>query len=297
MMHKSGYMPVNISRRKTSFLICILISICCAVMPFSAALAQGSLLISPKRIVFEGNKKTHELNLANTGTDTARYLISIKEIRMTEDGAFEEIMQPDPGQNFASKFLRFFPRSVTLAPNEAQSIKVQLIKTNELQPGEYRSHIYFRAIPNEKPLGENDVKAADTSISVQLIPVFGITIPAIIRVGESTTKVTLSDLAFQMAGDTMPRVAMALNRTGNMSAYGDILVTFTGSDGKTVEVGSARGVAIYTPNTKRRFAFDLNRDSGVKFTKGKLHVMYTKQVEGKTPEGDDILAEAEITLP
>lgn len=216
---------------------------------------------------------------------------------MTEEGAFEEIAQPDPGQNFASKYLRFFPRTVTLGPNEAQSIKVQLIKTNELQPGEYRSHIYFRAIPDQKALGENGTAAADTSISVQLIPVFGITIPAIIRVGESTTKITLSDLAFQMMGDTMPRVAMALNRTGNMSAYGDIFVTFISASGKSTEVGSAKGVAIYTPNTKRRFAFDLMKDAGVKFQKGKLHVVYARQLEGKMPEKDDIIAEAEINLP
>lgn len=268
-----------------------------AFAPLTVTHAQGNLLISPKRIVFDGSKKTHELNLANTGTDTATYLISMKEIRMTEEGGFEEIIQPDPGQRFASKYLRFFPRSVTLAPNEAQTVKVQVIKTNELQPGEYRSHIYFRAVPKPKPLGENDVAKADTSISVQLIPVFGITIPAIIRIGTSDTKVTLSDLDFAMMGDTMPRVAMALNRTGNMSAYGDIYVTFTSANGKTTDVGSARGVAIYTPNTKRRFAFDLSKEAGVKYRNGTLHVMYTNQVEGKTPDKEDILAEAELKLP
>lgn len=289
---------MNLYNKVLRLRIIPLITLCVLmIMPGSAIYAQGNLLISPKRIVFEGNKKTHELNLANTGTDTARYLISIKEIRMTEEGAFEEIAQPDPGQNFASKNLRFFPRTVTLGPNEAQSIKVQLIKTNELQPGEYRSHIYFRAMPDQKPLGENGAAAADTSISVQLIPVFGITIPAIIRVGESTTKITLSDLAFQMMGDTMPRVAMALNRTGNMSAYGDIFVTFISADGKSTEVGSAKGVAIYTPNAKRRFAFDLMKDAGVKFTKGKLHVVYARQMEGKMPEKDDIIAEADLSLP
>jgi P pilus assembly chaperone PapD len=112
--------------------------------------AQGNLLITPMRVVFEGQKKIQELNLANTGNDTARYMISLIEIRMNSNGTFERISEPDSGQLFASKFLRFFPRSVILAPGEAQLIKVQLTKTGQLRDGEYRSHIYFRAVPDTK---------------------------------------------------------------------------------------------------------------------------------------------------
>lgn len=253
--------------------------------------AQGNLLVSPKRLVFEGNKKNLEINLANTGKDTAKYLVSLMEIRMTETGGFEEITTPDSGQNFASKYLRFFPRTVTLGPNEAQTVKVQLIKTSELTPGEYRSHVYFRAIPNDNALGEGD-KAKDTNIVVKLTPVFGITIPAIIRVGESTTKVTLTDPSFKMIGDTMPRIAMALNRTGNMSAYGNITVELVGADGKTTPVGAANGVSIYTPNHIRRFQFDLDRTPGINYHSGKLHVRYTTEVNNEPV----VLAETEIQL-
>src|ERR1700759_689889 len=98
-------------------------------LPVSQATAQGDLLISPLRIVFEGSKKSQEINLANVGKDTATYVVSIIDIRMKEDGSFEQITVPDSGQNFAGKYLRFFPRRVTLAPNEAQVVKIQLIKT------------------------------------------------------------------------------------------------------------------------------------------------------------------------
>lgn len=272
----------------------------CALFSVSNTLmAQGNLLVSPKRLVFDGARKTQELNLANTGKDTATFLISMKEIRMTEQGAFEEIVQPDPGQNFASKFLRFFPRTVVLAPNEAQTVKVQVLKGSELQPGEYRSHIYFRAMPNTKALGENE-DPKDSGISVKLTPVFGITIPAIIRVGESNTKVTLSDLSLNTIGDSITRIGMALNRTGNMSAYGDIAVYHIGADGKKKEVGSAKGVAIYTPNTIRRFQFDLANAADVNFHKGKLQVIYALQPDDKSVKSTDpkdlVLAEAQMDL-
>src|SRR4030042_1176006 len=179
-------------------------------------MAQGDLLITPRRVVFDGSKRSMDLNLANTGKDTATYAISLMQIRMKEDGGFETITDPDPGQRFADRFIRYFPRSVTLGPNEAQVIKLQLIRSNELTAGEYRSHFYFRSIPKLKPLGEEETVKDTTSISVRLTPIFGITIPVIIRTGESTAKVSLSDLALDISDDTGPRLKLIFNRSGNM---------------------------------------------------------------------------------
>jgi len=168
----------------------------------SGITAQGNLLLMPRRIVFEGSKRYEEINLANTGRDTARYVISLMHVRMKEDGSFEEITAPGEGENFADKYIRFFPHSVTLGPDESQVIKIQLNRSNELTAGEYRSHIYFRAIPNEAPLGEKQ-PVADSAISIHLVPVFGISIPVIIRVGEANTEVSLSDPSVDMAEDTI----------------------------------------------------------------------------------------------
>jgi P pilus assembly chaperone PapD len=263
------------------------------------AYGQGNLLISPRRIVFDGSTKTQEINLANTGKDTARYLISVMEIRMKDDGAFEEILQPDEGQNFASKYLRFFPRSVVLAPNEAQTIKVQLNKATGLPEGEYRSHIYFRAVASERPLGEREMASTDTSnITVNIKAVFGITIPAIIRIGENNTKVSISNIALTKTNDTTNSVQLTLNRTGNMSTYADIVVYHIGADGSSKQIGAARGVAVYSPNKLRNFSLNLDRASKIDLHKGKLKVTYEAQKDDKSirPGKSPVLAESEITL-
>jgi len=259
--------------------------------PFNTS-AQGDLLITPRRVVFEGSKKSFDLNLANTGSDTATYAISLIQIRMNEDGGFETITEPDPDQRFADRFIRFFPRSVTLGPNEAQVVKIQLIRSNELTQGEYRSHFYFRSIPKISPLGEEQVPVDTNTISVRLTPIFGITIPAIIRNGESTAKVTLTDLSLEMLNDTLPRFGLVFNRTGNMSVYGDIIVDYISTDGKMTRVGIANGVAVYTPNTKRRFQFNLNRVPGINFKTGTLRVIYSAPSDVKPFR----LAEAELRL-
>jgi P pilus assembly chaperone PapD len=239
------------------------------------AFAQGDLLITPRRAVFEGSKRSMDINLANTGKDTATYSISLVQHRMNEDGSFEIITEPDPDQRFADRFIRFFPRSVTLGPNEAQVVKIQLIRSNELVPGEYRSHFYFRAVPKIKPLGEEEAVKDTTTISVRLTPVFGITIPVIIRAGETSVKVIFTDLALNIVNDTIPKISFVFNRTGNISVYGDLTVDYISTQGKVTRVGVANGVAVYTPNTIRRFQFNLNKIAGVDFRSGTLRVIYS----------------------
>jgi len=261
------------------------------LFPFDA-IGQGNLLVTPRRVVFEGNMRSFDLNLANTGQDSATYAISMVQIRMTEEGGFETITEPDPGQNFADKNIRFYPRSVTLPPNEAQVVKVQLLRANDLNPGEYRSHFYFRSIPKVVALGEEEAEIDTTSISVRLTPVFGITIPAIIRVGQSNTETVLSDLALEFEGNSTPKLSLQFNRTGNFSVYGDLSVDHVSSDGRVTRVGLANGIAVYTPNTVRQFKFDLNQIPGVDFKTGKLLVNFSSSSDVK-PEK---FAEAELLL-
>lgn len=252
--------------------------------------AQGNLLITPKRVVFEGSKRSEELNLANTGNDTATYVISFVQIRMKEDGSFEQIMEPDSLQKIASNNLRFFPRSVTLGPNEAQSVKVQLIKANELAAGEYRSHMYFRAVPSEKALGE-ETRKKDSSISVQLIPIFGITMPVLIRIGDPTLRVSLSNLTVQTENLPEPILKMTFNRTGDFSSYGDVTINHISTQGKSTRVGLIKGLAVYTPNGKRNFQIKLDNKQNIDYHSGKLQVTYTDQ-SGKAKK----LAEEELIL-
>lgn len=256
---------------KLSFLLCIVSS---SFIPVTVE-AQGNLLLTPKRIVFEGTKRAEELNLVNTGKDTARYVISFVQIRMKSDGSFETISQADSGQFFADKNLRFFPRTVTLAPNEAQTVKVQITKKDDLEPGEYRSHLYFRSVPNDTPLGDPEPVKDTTGISVKITPIFGFSIPLIIRIGDNTAAAALSKISVQMEKDDLPVANMLINRTGNMSVYGDISVDYTSAEGKITRVGMIKGLAVYTPNTSRYIRMALNKSPGIDYHAGKLNIIYS----------------------
>jgi P pilus assembly chaperone PapD len=255
---------------------------------FSATgFAQGDLMILPKRLVFDGSQRSQEINLINTGSNPATYAISIIQYKMTEDGNFVEVTEPEEGQRFATDFLRYYPRQVVLGPNEAQTVRIQLTRTGNLEKGEYRSHIYFRAVEKQTALGEEDLNK-DKGISISIKTVFGISVPVIIREGISTTTIKLNQLELDRDPEN-PLLSMVINRTGNMSVYGELNVEHISPVGLKTEIGKVKGMAIYTPNTKRNFALKLKNAEMVDLNEGKLNITY------KTEEGK-VLGESQFQL-
>jgi hypothetical protein len=253
--------------------------------------AQGNLFIAPKRVVFERRDRVKELNLSNISQDTARYEISFIHYRMKDNGSMEETKTPDSSIAFADPFVRFFPRSVVLAPGESQVVRIQLAQTDKLENGEYRSHLYLRAIPNDKDSNEPLNKKTDsTSFSIQLKALVGVAVPVLIRVGESTTHIALSQCAIDKAN--RPTVKMTLNRTGNMSFYGDITIDYVSPEGAVTRVCNVKGIAVYAPNAFRSLTLPLNASSGVDYSKGKLHIVYLAP-ENQNP---NTIAQTEVYL-
>jgi P pilus assembly chaperone PapD len=253
---------------------------------------QGNLLITPRRVIFEGNKSSQEVNLANTGQDSATYSVSFVQYRMTENGTFEQIEEPDEGQRFADKMIRYFPRTVTLGPGEAQMVRMQLRRSADTEPGEYRSHMYFRAVPKESALGLEEQLEDTTAIGIRLTPIFGITIPVIVRSGDVSAEVTLNNLSVENATDSTASMKLTFNRVGNKSVYGDLTVDYKPDRGAAIQVGLVRGISVYTPNTTRSFEMEIRKPEGVDFTKGKLVVRYTN-AEGNN---ENLLAQKELLL-
>ena len=254
------------------------------------SMAQGNLLITPMRVVFEGNKQKEELNLMNIGTDTATYSISFRHYNMTEQGALELIEKPDTTQMFADAYLRIFPRRVTLAPGEAQVVMLQCRRKTNMLSGEYRSHIWFRSEKNYEALGKERPLLDSTQMSVSVIAIFGMTIPVIIRSGEVNVSTTLNDLKLDTQQDTIQSLKLNIKRTDNISTYGDIIAEYLPKQGKPYQIGALKGVGVYTNINKRYIVIKLHNASGSTITNGKLKVRYT------SPEGSKYVVYAEEVL-
>lgn len=257
------------------------------------SLAQGDLLITPKRVLFDGNKQREELNLVNTGKDTTTYSISFLQYNMQEDGGIVIIENPDLGQMFADSYLRIFPRQVTLAPGEPQVVMLQCRRTPGMQAGEYRSHLYFRSEKEYNPLGMGNHAKDTTLLSVQLIPIYGMSIPVIIRSGTVNVSNALVDLNLENRQDGIQFLNLTITRTGNISTYGDIKIQFIPAEGKPFEIDGKRGVGIYTNINKRNVTVKLENTSGKILKNGKLKVQYISNGDSKKPI---VYAEKELDI-
>jgi P pilus assembly chaperone PapD len=219
----------------------------------------GGLLVGPTRVVFEGGIRTAQLTLVNTGARTATYRLKLVRLRMSENGIIRQVTDPDSSEQFADTLVRFSPRRVELEPQVPQTVRLQLRKPADLPAGEYRSHLLIQALPEQ---AAEQAAASGPGIHLNLQPVFGVSIPVIVRQGETSASLTLSDVSLQpgSGADQPPRLRVVLNRSGNRSVYGNLVATWSAEAGKEQVVGVAKGVAVYTPNARRVFELPLTLD-------------------------------------
>jgi hypothetical protein len=246
-------------------------------------LAQSNLLITPMRVIFDGAKQNQELNLVNLGKDTATFSISVIQYNMKEDGSFVKIVNTDAMKMSAEPFLRIFPRQVTLAPGEPQVIMLQCKRRADMIAGEYHSHLYFRAEKNPSTLGFKKPDQDTSQLSIQLTPLYGLCIPIIIRSGETNVSATLSDLKLESLKESSQYLQLTINRSGNFSTYGDIIVDYLPNQGKQVQIAAIKGVGVYTDINKRNIVIKLDSPTSTPLPKGKLKVRYVTNDGAKKP--------------
>ncbi len=278
-----------------STFFCSLLACLCIVTSFNVS-ALGQLMVSPTRVVFEGNERTKQINLINNGSETGRFKISFVRRNMNADGQIKVVDEKEPGM-YSDEMVRFSPRLVTLAPGESQTVRLMLRKKGGTADGEYRSHMMFQSLPDAATSDVSKLSSDESeSLSIKLIPVVGITIPVIVRQGKLNVKVSLSDFEIKQANTVKAHSVLSLrvNREGNESSYGDFRVYFTPKNGTPVVVGQISGVAVYTSTNSRQLDISLQTPPGISLSNGELRIVYLK------PEKDEktgLIAEARLSVP
>lgn len=219
----------------------------------SPALAAGDLLVAPTRVVLDGARGT-ELILNNVGAQPATYRISLELKRMTAKGELDEV-KPEAAsdkEKTTLAMISYAPRRVVLPPNQPQAIRIGVRAPADLPDGEYRAHMLFRAIPDVAPA--TAASPPRDGLSISLIPIYGVTIPIIIRKGALKATAAISDA--KMARDVNgPVLSFTLSRSGDRSTYGRIRVTKAGIAKPVFE---ARGVAVYAEISSRNVSLPVS---------------------------------------
>jgi P pilus assembly chaperone PapD len=237
------------------------------------AQAAGDLLVAPTRIVLDGRRGA-EVILNNIGVEEATYRISLELRRMNDIGKLDEITPETANdkEKAALELIRFAPRRVTLPPNQPQSIRIGLQGTETLPDGEYRAHMLFRAIPKTPEATAEDAPA--NGLKINLIPVYGVTIPVIVRKGElkATAAIANASIAHE---DNISSLKFDLSRNGDRSVFGEIHVT---KPGVAEPLLVAKGIAVYPELGSRKVSLSIDEANLAKM-QGEVVISYFEAPE------------------
>ena len=256
-----------------------------ASVPTPAQAGVGDLLVAPTRLVLDGRKGT-EIVLNNIGDEPATYRISVEFRRMTPEGNLVEVTDPTPQEKAAADMIVYAPRRVTLAPHEPQSIRIAARPPQGLSDGEYRVHLLFRAVPTATPIAASTGDQVK-GLHLQLIPIYGVTIPVIVRLGNLQVTAGISNVELEKK-DGKPEIALDLTRNGSRSTFGEVLVLKAGVKDP---IAIQKAVAVYTDVGTRRVTIPVDENY-----KGALSGPVTVQYIETYDDGNSKIAETQAVL-
>ena len=235
-----------------------------------AAAGVGDLLVAPTRIVLDGRRGT-EVILNNIGDDVATYRISVELRRMTPEGRLVDVEAPSAAEKSAQEMIFYAPRRITLPPGQPQSIRLSARAPQGLPDGEYRVHMLFRAVPPPRPaVAPQKIEG----VAFQLTPIYGVTIPVIVRLGNLEAKAGLANVR-KVTDGGKPAIALDISRSGDRSTFGEVRVL---KAGVADPIAIVRGVAVYTELGQRSVTIPID-PAHVAEANGPVTVQYVEPTD------------------
>lgn len=231
--------------------------------------AQGDLLVAPTRVVLDGSRGT-EVILSNIGEDEATYRIGLELRRMTENGRLLPVERRDASadEEAALGMIRYAPRRITLPPGQPQAVRLAARPGADLPDGEYRVHMSFKAIPRPREVTQSE-DVPPEGVSIQLIPIYGVTIPIIVRQGRLEAQAAITQPRIEQ-GEQGPELVMSISRSGDSSVYGVLTIA---KPGQSEPIVTLRGLAVYPELDERLVRVRLTPEQHASLT-GQLRIEY-----------------------
>jgi len=261
------------------------------LLPHAAHAKRAEVMMLPPRVVMENNDRYATIVIRNIGDATGDFTVGLQDMKMLETGMIVPLDLGEAPQYSAFPYLHITPKSMTLKPGQTQTVRLMLRVPENLEPGEYRTHVNVRLINDNTDAPANQAgKDAVIAVKANL----SIIIPVIVRHGATTLSMGITDARLSRDAKGLPSVDMYLTREGNRSSMGDISVTCSEAGGPPQIIKVYAGVAVYRPTSRRFVSVPLDETpKGVNLSQCKFGIVYSAQAK----EGGKKLAEAQsLTL-
>ncbi|HEV8509985.1 MAG TPA: hypothetical protein VGQ48_05980 [Gemmatimonadales bacterium] len=208
------------------------------VLGFAAALVLGAstlaaqgVMVAPHAVYIDHRARSGSVLLYNPGTEPVEVTISTMFGYPVTDSSGAIVLRtvdaPDSTLPSALAWIQAFPRRLTVAPRERQTVRLLARPPIGLADGEYWLRLVIAAQAGRVPItGVADTTAIQVGLTLEVRTIIGVNY----RKGPVTTGVTLSNLSAQLVGDTLI-TRSKLERHGNAAFVGMIRETLVDSTG------------------------------------------------------------------
>jgi len=207
-----------------------------AILTFNcAALAAQGVMVAPHAVFIDHRLRSGSVLLYNPGTEPVEVTIStIFGYPVTDStGAItlRTIDAPDSTVPSALAWIQAFPRRLTVAPRERQTVRLLARPPAGLADGEYWLRMVIAAQAGRVPIsGVTDTTAIQVGLTLEVRTIIGVNY----RKGPVTTGLALSQLRAHIVADSLITRAR-LERRGNAAFIGTIRQTLLDSVGRVVQ--------------------------------------------------------------
>jgi hypothetical protein len=144
----------------------------------------------------------------------------------------------------------------------------------------------FRAIPKAAPVAPAASPAE--GLKIQIIPIYGISIPIIVRKGNVTATAALANVRIGKDNEG-PTLEFDMNRSGNRSLFGEVHVT---KPGVSEPLHVSKGIAIYPEISQRVVSIPLSPALAAQ-VRGEIVISYYEAPEA----GGGLISQVRTVLP
>lgn len=235
--------------------------------PAAAAPVSGAadINITPRRVIFEGNKRADAVFVFNQGTAEVTVDVALVDNAMLPSGEIvplSRIAEKGPEAAASAALVKSAkplvlaaPSRLTLPPGQGRTIRLRASTPADAAAAEYRTHLTVTTVPPaDSGLTAEQASAVQRGeLVLRIQSIFGVSIPLIVRSGGVSATASFGPMR---AGEAKgkPVFLVPIRRAGAASLYGNIEVR----SGKTV-IGKVRGLGVYPEIAERLAEVPLDR--------------------------------------
>ena len=199
----------------------------------AASLQAQGVMVAPHAVYIDHRVRSGSVLLYNPGTEPVEVTISTLFGYPTTNEKGEIVLRtvdaPDSTLPSALAWIQAFPRRLTVAPLERQTVRLLARPPAGLADGEYWVRLVIAAKAGQIPIvGVSDTTAIQVGLTLEVRTIIGIAY----RKGPVNTRLVLSNVRAQLLGDTLVTWSR-LERRGNAAFVGTVRGTLVDSTGAT----------------------------------------------------------------